>query len=330
MPQRPLSAACLALVRTIAGVRRERWTAALLGLVLGLATSGPPDGLVAALAAPRTAVPAESHRPGGQAAGPLAAARTAGNPVGAALAAGGSLLQARGRACLVVGHPRRAALVHDLAGECDAAVLRVTAVWGRSWRRRAIVLLADDAVELGRLVSVAGDLDQVAALTTGSADEPDRVFVNAAAFGRLTPVGRRVVLAHELLHVATASVTGPQLPTWLVEGLADEVGYLGQPVPLERAAAELRADVRAGRVPIGLPSDRAFAGTTGLPQAYQASWLAVRWLVDRYGQAAVQQLYRRVGTDPHPGALDRGLRPLGLTTATLTAGWRADLLHRFG
>ena len=46
------------------------------------------------------------------------------------------------------------------------------------------------------------------------------------------------------------------VPAWLVEGLADHVGYRGTGVSLRVAAHDLRGRVRAGRVPGALPARR--------------------------------------------------------------------------
>jgi hypothetical protein len=251
---------------------------------------------------------------------------------------GGQVIVARGASCLVLAHPRQAGVVTTLLAECDAAVPRVDAVWGRDWARRVVVLVPDSAAELARIVPDAGDLSQIAAVATAELVEPasgyhpvgDRVLVNPATFSELGPLGRRVVITHEVTHVASRAATGPQVPTWLVEGLADYVGYLGARVRLSVAAAELRTDVRAGTVPAGLPVDGDFDGARpDLAQVYQESWLAVSLVARRYGQAALLQLYREVGADPSAGALDRAMdKVLGTTVAAFTAEWRADVLSR--
>lgn len=260
-----------------------------------------------------------------------------GRPTGRDLWDGGRVTASRGTACLVLAHPRQARLVRRVLADCDAAVPRVTAVWGRDWAQRVVVLVPDTVVELGRLVPGAGDLSQIAAVATAELLDPgsgyhpvgDRVLVNPVTFNRLSPLGRRVVTTHEVTHVATRAATGPQVPTWLVEGIADYVGYLGTSVPDRLAAAELRRDVRAGRVPTRLPGERAFASDApDLAQAYEMAWLACRVVVDRFGRPGLLRLYRAVGADPADGALGRALAALGTTEAELVALWRADLVAR--
>lgn len=222
-----------------------------------------------------------------------------------------------------------------LSTECESAVPRVAAAWGSAGRGLAVVQVPANRAEWQRLAPGAGDLGQLPAVTADTAVPGAAprvaVLINPAVFSRLSAVGGRVVLSHELTHLATWAATGPQLPAWLVEGFADEVGYSGERVPLEMATSELRTDVHAGRLPVRLPADRDFEGAAyGGPQAYEGSWLAVRLLVDRYGQPAVARLYRQVGREQAPGALQRALVRLGTDLPSLTAAWRVDLQNRLG
>lgn len=251
---------------------------------------------------------------------------------------GGPVLALRGRRCLVLTHPGTTELARRVVGECDAAVPRVTAVWGPSWEQRLVVMVPRDAAELDRIVPDAGDLSQIAAVATAELVAPstgyhpvgDRVLVNPTTFRLLSSLGRQVVLTHEVTHVASRAATGPQVPTWFVEGLADYVGYHDVQVPLGVAAEELQTDVRAGRLPTRLPTDGAFSGSRhDLAQTYEMSWLAVSLLARDYGQARMLQLYRDTGADPAAGALDRALRrELHTSLAAFTARWRADLRAR--
>jgi hypothetical protein len=251
---------------------------------------------------------------------------------------GGPVVALRGPRCLVLAHPQTARLARTVVAECESAVPRVTAVWGRSWSQRVVVMVPASTAELNRMVPGAGDLSQIAAVATAELVGPassyhpvgDRVLVNSLTFVQLGSVGRRVVLTHEVTHVASRAATGPQVPTWFVEGLADYVGYLGVPVPLAVAAEELQADVRRGRLPRVLPGDGAFDGSRpDLAQTYEQSWLAVTLLARTYGQERMLRLYRDTGADRSRGALERAMRAdLRITVRDFTAQWRADLRRR--
>jgi hypothetical protein len=231
------------------------------------------------------------------------------------------------------GHPRR---LRILTAAVDAAVPRVTAIWGMGWSRRVVVEVPDSTAELSRLLTTPeADLASIAAVATAEivgrhrAASGNRVLVNAPNFDQLGVVGRQVVLTHEVTHVASRAATGPAVPTWLVEGLADYVGYRDTGVSVRVAARELGRDVRAGRVPAALPSDADFRGSNPrLAQAYEGAWLAVRLIVDRTGLAGLLRLYRALGQVPtrSPAALRRILATqLHTTPESLTEAWRAAL-----
>ena len=130
-------------------------------------------------------------------------------------------------------------------------------------------------------------------------------MINPATFGDLQPDGRRVVITHELTHVAIRSSTTRPAPLWLSEGMADYVGYLGLGLPRSRVAAPWLAKVRAGTAPRRLPSDADFdPARTRIAPAYAAAWLACSRLADRYGQARLVAFYRAVAGARPAGRVD--------------------------
>ncbi|MBW8480844.1 basic secretory family protein [Actinomadura parmotrematis] len=240
---------------------------------------------------------------------------------------GGALRVVRGRSCLVAGD---AAGLAEIARRLDAAVPKVTAVTGRDWARRAVALAPASPAIAQALAGPGQDLAQIAALATVAPGPPgsrgeDRIVISPATFARLNDLGRTVVLTHELTHVATGGARDGRTPLWLIEGFADYVGYRGTGVAAPAAAAELAAEVRAGRVPAELPDRAAFDGATGrLAQSYQEAWLACRMIAGRYGEAALVRLYRAAGRTSESAAL-RAV--LGAGPAALTAAWR-DYLRK--
>lgn len=219
----------------------------------------------------------------------------------------------RGESSSVVGHHAPAELLGDLASRADAAGRRVAAVLRR--RVRPVVLVPASAAEAARLAGVAS-VDGLAAVADGG-----RVIVVPEFFARLTPTGRDVVLTHELTHVAAG--TGG-LPIWLYEGFADYVAYRDAGLPVRVAAAELAAEVGAGRAPRRLPGPADFSlqgDGDRLARAYQEAWLACRFLAGHRGERTLVRLYR----EAQAGGVDRALAALGLSTGTLTERWRAYL-----
>ena len=253
---------------------------------------------------------------------------------------GGPVEAVRTGDALVLGH-RDKGLLREIADTAAASVPIVSAVWTDPWPRRVVILVPATTKEMASLLDRPQDLSRIAAVATtepsaGSNAVVDRVLVNPESFGTLGALGRRVVLTHEVAHVATRRATGPSTPPWFAEGLADYIAYKDAGVPLPLAAADLREDVRAGRLPVQLPSEAAFGGANPqLAQAYQQSWLAVRLLAERYGELAVLSAYRAIGTGKTGGspadAVSAELeRAFGIDTAQLTEQWRADLQRQLG
>jgi hypothetical protein len=251
----------------------------------------------------------------------------------------GRVVVTRGRSCLVLGHPASRSLMRRVATSVDAAIPRVTSVWGEAWSQRVVVLVPSSQDELTRIIGGNGDLTQIAAVATAelrnasSGYHPvgDRIAINPPTFAKLGALGRRVVLTHEVMHVASRAASGPEAPAWLVEGLADYAGYRGVRVPYSASASELRAAVRRGDVPAALPTEKDFGGgNKNLAQVYEEAWLAVTLIAEQHGRDGLLRFYRDVGrADAPPTAVDDAFRRLWATSlATFTAQWRRDLVNR--
>lgn len=255
---------------------------------------------------------------------------------------GGPVVSHRGVHTLALGHPGSERLMREIADGVDTAVPRVTAVWGPDWTQTVVLLVPNDQAELDRMLGGSTDLTRIAAVATaeltdlGDGYHPvgNRVMVNPPNFAELGRLGRQVVLTHETAHVATRDATGPDVPTWLVEGMADYVGYLDVPVPLATAAREVGQAVRAGRVPDRLPLDADFVGSNpDLALAYELSWLAFRLIAETHGPERAFAFYRAVGASRDAGAdeaVERAFASeLGTSTAAFTAVWREHLGSAF-
>jgi hypothetical protein len=247
----------------------------------------------------------------------------------------------KGSHVLVLGTASLATL-RGFAAAGDEAVGSVTHIWGRDWPRRAVLVVPRTEKEMGRLLQrPAGGLSQIAAVTTGElahgdhgVARSDRVVLNPAAFDRLGESGRRVVLAHEMTHVAVRSSTSAPVPIWLSEGFADYVGYHDVDLSRRAIAADVLALVRRGKGPRQLPGTDDFDPTkTTIAPAYSGAWLACRLIAERYGERALVRLYRKTATTPvdeHGPDPDAALRAafesvLGTSVAEFTTAWRDDL-----
>ena len=259
----------------------------------------------------------------------------------------GPLLARTGPHTLVLAHPAHRADLATFAALVERSVPVVTSVWGPGWNDQVAVLVPDSSAEFQAVSGDSGDSHDIAAIAVADSRNPDptvdprqavlgaRIVLNPVNLSRLDAAGRRLVVQHELTHVATRAVTDDQMPTWLIEGFADYVGNLGSGRTSTDIAPELTADVRAGRLPRALPLAADFDGAADrLPELYEESWLACRLIADRIGQHGLVRFYTAVaqatGRDPVT-ALPTALRTLLHTDQPgFVAAWRTYLRTQLG
>ena len=247
-----------------------------------------------------------------------------------------------GPSSIVVGNAPEARM-QEYSAVAAAAVSRVRGVWGTDWNSHVVIVTPATRDQFAQLVSrsAGSGLDQVAAITQGVIEPGqratgDEVVVNPDAYTALAPLGRRVVITHELTHVAARSSTVDPVPTWLTEGMADYVGYSGLDIPRQRVASELLVLVRAGKGPTGLPTDLNFdPSRSKIATSYSEAWLAICHLVDLYGQAKVVSFYRAVAAyqrtdgapqaDPETVAASQFPRSFGVSQPQYVESWQRYL-----
>lgn len=262
----------------------------------------------------------------------------------------GPIAQTRSSRCLVIGAWARRAQITQLAGECGRSARTVDTAWGRDWNRRTVLIVPNTlhqlAVLLGRSApgtpaatspdSQAG-LSRTAAVTIGPADAAaDEVLINGQAFGQLRAIGRRVVLTHELVHVATRATGARWAPTWLEEGFADYVAYAGTGLSPDQVAGDALTAVRAGRIPAHLPATDDFnAAGNQAASAYGQAWIAAQLIARKAGgRPRMRAFYQQAAAGPGPGspaALNAAFARLGLhDTAAFVVRWQARLRRLAG
>jgi hypothetical protein len=256
---------------------------------------------------------------------------------------GVSLTVVRGKHSIVLGEGdagtgqgsgTRTGELRDIARRLDAGVGVVSGVVGDGWARQVVALAPateQKAEELAGDVRNLGDIAALATVTGDAGDQnagEDRVVITPTAFGRLNALGRRVVLTHELVHVAMGGARDSRTPMWLIEGLADYVGYKGTGVSTQAAARELAGIIGSGDVPASPPGRSDFGGSgERLSAAYEEAWLACRMIVERYGEDRLVRLYRTAQAGPgdtgDPRIEERALRTvLGIGSSQFDVQWR--------
>jgi hypothetical protein len=201
---------------------------------------------------------------------------------------------------LVIAHPARQAMAERVANELDSAVRAVSEVWGSGWPEQVVVLLPDTADEMRALVGPNFPVDAVVAVSVAdrvdndkNSAEGQRVVMSPTTADSLSIAALRIVLRHEITHIAARGSTVDGSPMWLLEGFADYVGYRESGIPLAQAAPDLNAQMIARGPPDRLPADEDFRsqGNT-LDLAYQQSLSIARFVADKFGEAKVIELYR--------------------------------------
>ncbi|MEJ2859360.1 MULTISPECIES: hypothetical protein [unclassified Saccharothrix] len=237
----------------------------------------------------------------------------------------------------VLSHPGGEPLAARVLAELDTAVDTVTRVWGPAWSRQVAVLIPAGVEELRALVgpgfadgSIAGVAvaDRVDAETRTA--QGQRVVLNPAGASVLSPLALRVLLRHEITHVAARGETVDGAPMWLLEGFADYVGYRGSDVPPRKAAPALAAQLQR-ELPTALPADADFRGP-GMELAYQQSWSLNLYLAQRLGEPGLVDLHRKIAGAGRvsPERLDAlVLEATGEDVAGLVRGWQHFLRAAF-
>ena len=239
---------------------------------------------------------------------------------------------------LVLAHPAHARDLKPFSDLVGKAVAVVTSVWGTGWNPDVAVLIPDSDAEFAEVSADAANTVDIAAISIADQVLPDgtvlgaRIVLNPSTLGRLDAAGRRLVVQHELTHIATRADTNDQMPTWLIEGFADYVGNLTSTLTVRQTAAELAAEVRRGVLPKALPTSDDFAGDAPrLSQSYEEAWLACRLIAERAGQPALVGFYKAVsqkvgqGVEPTT-AVDEALRSAtGLDLTQFVSLWQQRL-----
>ncbi len=238
-----------------------------------------------------------------------------------------------GRLSVVLGHPYQRGDVDQLAREVGPAVTAVSQVWGTDWAHEAVVAVASSSSEFAALTHATAPVSaEVAAASVadpfvpGTQPTGQRIVFAADAGHRLGPAGVRETLRHELTHIAARATTVDGSPQWVLEGFAEYCGHRGGHDNFSRVAPTVTAHARAGRLPAALPAESAFVPGPGNDAvlAYEQAWSANAFVADRFGEAELVALYRRLATGPQDdAALDRGLRDtLGIGRAEFVAAWQ--------
>nr|MCW1958600.1 hypothetical protein [Mycobacterium sp.] len=173
---------------------------------------------------------------------------------------------------------------------------------GQDWPRQIVIVATDSPEQFAAEAHLdpSRPWNDIAAVAV--ADEVDPVnrraagqrIVLAPGAAAMSDEALRIVLTHELFHLAARADTALDAPRWLTEGVADFVARPATPLP---PGAAVRTT---------LPSDAELDGPDR-SQGYDRAWWFARFVADTFGVDRLRSLYA-LACGPGHGDLDWAVR----------------------
>ncbi|HEX2698593.1 MAG TPA: hypothetical protein VHM89_00110, partial [Acidimicrobiales bacterium] len=145
-----------------------------------------------------------------------------------------------------------------------------------------------------------------------------RVFVQDARLGDYSRPAQVETMVHELVHFASAPLSGPFIPAWVHEGVADWVAT-GRPAGERRPAG--------GDALLPRDYEMSTGSSVAIVRAYRESRAAVSLLAGRRGADAPPAFFAGLGdVRTGPGSVDHNVDAAlrateGLSLGELEAAW---------
>ena len=229
---------------------------------------------------------------------------------------------------VILAHPGVASSLESLSSVAERSYERAARFWPRPVKTRYAMIVPTTSAELNGIIHDTADIADFVAFVASGIDETrdwepgaPRVYIHLEHFRRYTPDGQIGILSHELLHAFTRPVTGPKIPTWVEEGLANVAGGL----PAYNA--------KTGPMPTDFPTDSQFVtgGLADIVRHYDQAQVAIEALLKAKGRAAAANFYEKLGSyrvapgteDYYIGQVARST--LGWTLPQWIAEWRKAL-----
>jgi len=229
---------------------------------------------------------------------------------------------------LVLAHPDVARSLSDVTSVSEEALARATKFWPQPVRAKYTMIIPTTTAELGGIVHDTADLADFVAFVASGIDETagwepgaPRVYIHLDHFRKYNRVGQVGILAHELNHAITRPVTGPHIPTWIDEGMANVSGGLPP------------YNAKSGRLPTAFPTDDEFVtgSLDDIVRNYDQAQVAIQVLINAKGRAALARFYEKLGSERIVPGTDKYYlaqivkQTLGWTLDQWVAEWRKAL-----
>ncbi|MGH2759588.1 MAG: hypothetical protein ACRDKJ_08490 [Actinomycetota bacterium] len=231
---------------------------------------------------------------------------------------------------VLLTHPEVAEEMRPVLAVAERAYAKATEWWPRRVTERYAIIVPATTEELGALFHATIDLEKFVAFVAAGADQAQgwrptgpRMFVHLSHLRNYDEGGQLEILAHELLHAITRPISGPNIPVWIEEGLANAGGGRG-------ARPSLAGQ---GDPPADFPTDEQFVkgAVRQIMIRYDQAQVAVETLIGTFDREALARFYERLGSARSvPGTDEYHVRravqdALDWTEADWLAAWRARL-----
>jgi hypothetical protein len=239
---------------------------------------------------------------------------------------------------LYVSHPDLGGVADRILAASERALDRVDDVWPLPFRRKVVILAPSESEELVRIIQAQFDVDVFVAFAVSGLDQDrewdlvgHRIMLHWDNFSAQSDQVQQSILTHELLHIATRELTGPFVPAFVDEGVAEWVTS-------DASTFLLAIRVGSGTFDGRLPLDHEFitGDNDDIVNSYQESYSFIRYADDRFGPGTVAEFYRRLGRPRvAPGTwryhVDRAMRgAFGLGFGPLQRRWAEWVVDSYG
>jgi hypothetical protein len=220
----------------------------------------------------------------------------------------------------------------DVLPLAERALRRVDLYWRAPWHKRVVIVVPTTLRALAAMLQTTYDLDNFVAFATAAVDVDEgfdyvgeRILFNPESIAHRPEDQVLTILSHELTHVATRPHSGPFVPVFVEEGIADYIGHDADAAALQFFDALVAEGGFDGR----LPGDIEFqiGSGTDIYTSYQEAHSATRFFVERWGFARLERFYKEVGRPAvAPGTtryhVDRALRAtIGIGLHAFERAW---------
>jgi hypothetical protein len=198
---------------------------------------------------------------------------------------------------ILLTHPQVTQEVRPWLPIAEKAYARASAFWPGSMEKHIVLEVPQTTDELQRITHDTADLSKFVAFVSsdvsrehGYVPTGPRMFVHVSHLLKYPESAQLPILAHELIHALTREASGPNVPVFVEEGLANVGG---------QASDLFAAQHSTGPKPTTFPpSERFVTGSVSdIQAAYGQAQIAIQVLLDRFGHDGLVRFYRTLGAE---------------------------------